>query len=147
MRRTATIGALLLFAIDRFLKWYSQSLPETGTAFSLLPGIQFGRYINPALFFFPAWQWLPWVALFILILLLGVTAYHLLRTTSSRVSTPLFATLPIVLGGMSNVYDRFAYGGVIDYFTFLNMATWNLADVLIGIGIVLFFLNRKKAQK
>lgn len=43
----------------------------------------------------------------------------------------------VVAGLISNVADRFFYGGIIDYFKIWIIPTFNLADVLIIIGIIL----------
>lgn len=40
----------------------------------------------------------------------------------------------IIAGGLSNVYDRFRYGAVIDYVRFGDGAV-NLADALVVVGI------------
>ena len=49
---------------------------------------------------------------------------------------------PLVIGGLiSNITDRFFYGGIIDYFRVWIIPTFNLADVLIIIGIILIVLK------
>lgn len=126
--RTWSMVAVACVILDRVLKWYAQSLPD-GTAFSFFPGLDFGYFLNPALFFFPAWRWIPWVALVVLLML---TTYYLLRSTSSRDTFVM-----ILLGGLSNVFDRFVYGGVIDYVHILGIATINLADILIFMGLLI----------
>ncbi|MCK5111507.1 MAG: lipoprotein signal peptidase [Arcobacteraceae bacterium] len=50
--------------------------------------------------------------------------------------------LPVALllaGGVSNIYDRFIHGGVVDYVYWhcgFDFAIFNLADVLIDIAVV-----------
>ncbi len=130
--RTWIIVAIAWVILDRILKWYAQSLPD-GTVFSFFSGLKFGYFLNPALFFFPAWRWIPWVAFAVLI---ALTIYYVFHTTSSR-----YALVLIMAGGFSNVFDRFAYGGVIDYISALHIATVNLADVLIFSGLALMILK------
>lgn len=155
MSRRAFI-ILLVFLIDRLLKWYVEHLP-TGAVFSFGPGLNFGYYLNPALFFFPAWRWIPWVALGTLIVLIsfyglgfatrnGVAKrFRHNRTTTPYNDTGCFTPnstfLPILLGGASNVFDRFAYGGVIDYVNIFGVATINVADILIGTGLIILILK------
>ncbi|MDD3342084.1 MAG: signal peptidase II [Sulfurospirillaceae bacterium] len=47
----------------------------------------------------------------------------------------------IIMGaGLSNVYDRFIHGGVVDYFFWhygFEFAVFNFADVMIDCGVVL----------
>jgi signal peptidase II len=61
----------------------------------------------------------------------------------------------IILGaGCSNLYDRFVYGGVVDYFfwhKWFEFAVFNFADVMINIGVVLIlffsFYRKEKGAK
>lgn len=54
----------------------------------------------------------------------------------------LFATALsfVILGALSNLMDRFAYGYVIDYFHFFNLSVFNLADSMIIFGVLPFAL-------
>jgi signal peptidase II len=53
--------------------------------------------------------------------------------------------LGLILGsGISNVVDRFVHGGVVDYVYWhcgFNFAVFNLADVLIDVGVGLLLLK------
>ena len=61
----------------------------------------------------------------------------------------------IILGaGVSNIYDRFVEGGVVDYFYWhcgFDFAIFNFADVMIdlGVGIILLmtFLEYRREKK
>jgi len=65
-------------------------------------------------------------------------------------------TALILAGGISNIYDRFLHGGVVDYVYWhcgFDFAVFNFADVIIDIGVVLILLinykdskNKKKLQ-
>lgn len=46
----------------------------------------------------------------------------------------------IFAGGISNLLDRFLYGGVVDFIRIGNFPTFNPADAMIGTGIVLLIL-------
>ncbi len=57
----------------------------------------------------------------------------------------------LLAGGVSNIYDRFIHGGVVDYVYWhcgFEFAIFNLADVLIDIAVVLIliisYLDSKK---
>ncbi len=129
--------SLVIFIADRLLKLQVQNFPA-GKVFSFLPGITFGHFPNPALFFFPAWRWLPWVALLVLTSLLIFIVRHWFFKSLSPNPYPL---IPIALGGASNVFDRFAYGAVIDYVNIWGFATINLADILIFTGLIFICLR------
>lgn len=131
-------GAIIiaLFVIDRILKYWSKNLPD-GEAFAFIPKIEFGYFLNPSLFFFPVWSFVPWVALGVLIVLFG---FWIWKSRFGIWNSPQ-GFFPILLGGLSNVLDRFAYGGVIDYVNIVGLATLNLADILILSGILLIIFK------
>jgi len=63
-----------------------------------------------------------------------------------------FASATVFAGALSNLYDRFAHGAVVDYVAWHCGFRWpvfNLADVLIDVGIVwlLAVLWRKEKKK
>jgi len=62
-----------------------------------------------------------------------------------------FPTALILAGGVSNIYDRFIHGGVVDYVYWhcgFEFAIFNLADVIIDIGVVLILIiNYRESKK
>lgn len=58
--------------------------------------------------------------------------------------------LPIALlftGGLSNILDRFTYGGVVDYFYWhygFEFAIFNLADVIINFAVAIIIYKQIK---
>ena len=57
------------------------------------------------------------------------------------------ALLFILIGGLSNLSDRFMYGSVIDYIFIIPFAPFNLADGLIVIGIVWYLWSEREKRK
>lgn len=59
--------------------------------------------------------------------------------------------LGILLGaGSSNLYDRFIYGGVVDYFywhKWFSFAVFNFADVMINISVILILIISFRSSK
>lgn len=61
--------------------------------------------------------------------------------------------LPIALlyaGGLSNILDRFTYGGVVDYFYWhygFEFAIFNFADVIIDLAVVIIIYKQIKVSK
>jgi len=62
--------------------------------------------------------------------------------------------IPISLlfaGGLSNILDRFTYGGVVDYFYWhygFEFAIFNLADVIINLAVVIIiYMQIKQARE
>ena len=61
--------------------------------------------------------------------------------------------LPIALlyaGGLSNILDRFTYGGVVDYFYWhygFEFAIFNFADVMIDLAVVIIIYKQIKEAR
>lgn len=61
--------------------------------------------------------------------------------------------LPISLlyaGGLSNILDRFTYGGVVDYFYWhylFDFAIFNIADVIIDLAVVIIIYKQIKQSR
>lgn len=50
----------------------------------------------------------------------------------------------ILAGGISNIYDRFFYPGVIDFIAWhywFNFAVFNIADICINLGVFIIILK------
>lgn len=52
----------------------------------------------------------------------------------------------ILLGGGSNLYDRFTYKATVDYLLFFNRSAWNIADFMIIIGIIALLFSTTKSN-
>ncbi len=90
--------------------------------------------------------YLKWIQTF---LLLGIFIYIIWQRYLQRYPVALAL---ILASGISNVYDRFMHGGVVDYVYWhcgFEFAIFNLADVLIDIGVVMmiYLLWREERQK
>ncbi len=56
----------------------------------------------------------------------------------------------LLAGGVSNIYDRFLHGGVVDYVYWhcgFDFAIFNLADVLIDISVVMILILNYREDK
>lgn len=56
----------------------------------------------------------------------------------------------LLAGGLSNILDRFTYGGVVDYLYWhygFEFAIFNFADVIIDLGVVLILLKQYQIYK
>lgn len=56
-----------------------------------------------------------------------------------------FIILPlgvVVAGGVSNLFDRVFWGSVLDFIPFLNLWTFNIADLAISSGIIALILGK-----
>ena len=85
-------------------------------------------------------EYLKWLQL---LLIFGVLAYVI----SLRKLCYMLPSGILIGAGLSNVYDRFIHGGVVDYVFWhcgFDFAIFNFADVMIDLAVVwLLFLNLK----
>ena len=79
------------------------------------------------------------VPLLIIFLLLSIIYYY-------KFQGGIFLTL-IIVGGISNLIDRFVYGGVIDFISLWRLPIFNLADVMIVVGTAWFAVDFFFAKK
>ncbi len=78
----------------------------------------------------------------IIVLIAFLCAYMASRYRQNK---PIYAEVAILTGAMSNLWDRFIYGGVID-FIHLHYGHWswpifNIADIAIVSGVVWMIMH------
>jgi len=131
--------ALIIFVSDFFIKSYLkdnfayQSIPviksifhitivfNKGAAFGLLKG-----YSNILIY----------IGIIFIIVLFAVIK------KDAKNSMLSMAALGLILGGaLSNMFDRVAYGFVVDYIDFRVWPVFNLSDMCISIGVGIFMLQ------
>lgn len=83
----------------------------------------------------------PWlnilISLIVFVLFL-IIIHAKIRQTLDKKS--LFLLTFILFGAISNLLDRFLYGAVVDYFDLKYFTIFNLADVMISVGVFTFFI-------
>lgn len=126
--------AVFLLLVDRFLK--SMALAEIWShvccggwlAFVLAPnyGIAFSLPLTG-----------PYVASLILLICLLLSVYILKLWNDGR-SRLALCLLFMLVGAWSNLYDRFVYGYVVDYFYLKYFSIFNVADAMISLSALVF---------
>lgn len=76
--------------------------------------------------------------------LMGEACSSLYKREAGRDFKKFLAYSFIILGGASNIFDRLAYGYVIDYFNFFNYSFFNIADGMLIMGIAILIFGRQK---
>lgn len=98
---------------------------------------------------------LKWILLLILpVIVLGGVVYYIL-TNKSLDRLSLIAFCCIVGGGIANVFDRFVYGSVTDFFHIdlggvFRTGIFNVADMSVSFGMILLVIAsfmQKKQEK
>ncbi len=136
------VGLTFLYILDRLIKIGFMKSPDNfGDFLNWLPfSKQF--YTNEGIFFGLHSPQIITI-LFSIVVLLAV-AYYLVNTLKKQNILQAVAWGIIMVGGISNLYDRFVYGFVIDWWVMPWNAVINLADVYITVGIIILILNLKK---
>lgn len=118
----AVLVPVVLFLVDRVLKRLSvEATINTGLVGSVPVGSTAALAITIAALVVFLW-------------------YAIGRTTRTILGRT--ATLLIVAGALSNIFDRLIVGGVIDYWPLFGLTTVNLADMMI-LGGALLLVTKK----
>lgn len=136
--------AIFLLLLDRFFKLVfvtglvSQRFYLIGDVLSM----QFVPNYNIA-FSLPVSGWpLNLAIIFILVFLMSLWVKFYKQKKQNQAGL----TLLIILGAISNLFDRFAYGYVVDYLDVKYFTVLNIADIMIvcGVAALTFFVIREK---
>lgn len=141
--------AIIVIALDQLTKIMADSLLHYGQPWVITPFFNFTLSYNPgAAFSFLADQggWQRWfftiIAAVVSIVLVGWIA----RIASERGRWVEALALSLILGGaIGNLYDRLAYGHVVDFIVFHYQQhafpAFNIADSAICVGAALLILD------
>lgn len=133
------LGAIIIMSVDRITKLVALQLQ---TSHKVLPFLSYELVLNrgiswgmlhstsPIIFF--------GVTSVIAIIIVGIVWHAIIRLHAGHW---VWAEVCIISGAVSNLIDRFVYGGVVD-FIHLSYAEWsfpvfNIADIAVVIGVAL----------
>lgn len=129
---------VVLFLLDRYFKIIALqkiSAPSGGDFFIIPKFFKFSFFANHVGAFS-----LPFSGIFIIIASAIIIFFLIIfasRAFQKRVML-LFGVLSLIIfGALSNLFDRVVYQFVIDYFHFWPISYFNLADLMIGAGIII----------
>ncbi|MDR3311056.1 MAG: signal peptidase II [Oscillospiraceae bacterium] len=132
--------SVLIFAADRLLKWWVSNNIELGTVRSLIPGVvNLTFYENDGMAFSflhgANARWFLVAASAVISVVLVVVIWRYTLGAFGR-----FAASLVLGGAIGNLVDRAVYGKVTDMieFAFVNFAVFNIADLFVTAGAVLF---------
>ena len=124
--------AALAFGLDRLTKALAMGTTEV---FPLVPGLLDCRLTRNTGMAFSLLSDRPWLLIVLTAaLLIGLTAYLLIKPEEAPLTRAGFWL--VVGGGLSNLWDRLAYGYVVDFIepVFVRFAIFNVADVFVCLG-------------
>jgi signal peptidase II len=95
--------------------------------------------------------WQPNILFYIIIaLLIGFLIYKLHGAYLHHEVWSIWAFTLVLAGGFSNLLDRIKYNFVVDYIYLGNLSFFNLADLMIGAGIIvliIYFIHSSRLIK
>lgn len=145
MRRYALLAIVpLIFGLDRFTKAIIiDSLPILGeikmtSFFSIVHVRNFGGVFGVL----HQSGYARYIFTILPVLIAAALVYILLRYHMSTLKT--LALCLVLAGAVGNIYDRFAYGNVVDFLDFYyrtyHWPAFNVADIAVTVGIGLLAL-------
>jgi len=146
MRYPNKIGFLIslnlgLIILDRLTKWFILRNPDfySGNL------IELKLFKNSKLYFIPLDSVLLCFLIGVVLLLLLFLLFKTLKQKSFLLTTGFSL---IILGGLSNFFDRLYFGYVIDWIRIfiLPVSIFNIADVMIIAGILCLILALIKSK-
>lgn len=147
--------SLLVFVLDQVSKLYFEGALRLYQQIEIVPGLFSWTlaYNTGAAFSFLAGEsgWQRWLFALIALAVSGVLVVWLRRLRSAE--TWLAVALALVLGGaVGNLFDRVAYGHVIDFILVHWQDRWffpafNLADSAITVGAIMLALDMFISKK
>lgn len=135
---------VILVLVDRLIKYLSMyKLPAEGVYFIYKPIPVFIKFFkNPFIAFS-----IP-VPLFVIILLsmaiLLFILFFLVKNYQTNHWLANFSLLLIAGGAISNFIDRIVFNFVIDYMHISVLPVFNLADIMIMLGVIIFLIKNNK---
>ncbi len=143
---TAFVAILLVaagVAVDQYSKHFFLAHPEyMQDVFSFLSfhfvqntGIAFGIPVPQN------------ILLVIITIVLIIVCGWLIKGVKRKNAHTILASLLILGGASSNLYDRITQGFVVDYIDLSWFTVFNFADVMISLGVLILFLNELREVK
>ena len=126
---------VVLFGLDRLLKYYFIKNPSEVIGKGFLSGVDFSLAKNSGIAFGISFN--KTILIIITIILILVLIKLLVQFFLERKFLEVVGLGMIIVGAFSNLIDRLRYGFVIDYINVVWFTVFNLADSLITIGVVL----------
>lgn len=137
------LAIMLLIFLDQFTKYLAIMDLKNNPPYVVWEGVLELNYLENKGAAFGMLQEKKALFVFMTVAMLIVVFYVLFKLPEKKkfLSWQIFLCL-ICSGGIGNMIDRVRYDYVVDfiYFKLINFPVFNLADILITIGTVLFFI-------
>lgn len=136
--------SLFVFAVDMFSKRWALSNCSSEVFFNkfLSCKLVFNRGVICSLFHSMS----EWQFSLVTILVIGVLLFlGIYAGKKYALGIPIWGEILVLSGGFSNVFDRFIYGGVVDFIVLgyknYSWPVFNFADFVVVCGVFLMLLG------
>jgi len=144
--------SLVVFLLDQFSKWWVVKEFQLYESIQLIPSLNFTYVHNTGAafsFLSSAGGWQRWFFVVASLIAIVFLLFWLKRLLVSE--RWLAITLSLILGGaVGNLFDRIAYGYVVDfidvYYQSWHWPVFNLADSAISVGVVMLLVDTFRGQ-
>jgi signal peptidase II len=128
---------VVLFALDQYIKSiFVAGFELKGSCISLILAYNYGVAFSMLSFLQENLKYIQ-----VALMLFAVVYLYL----NKQIFTKYYIAISLIFaGGLSNIYDRFIHGGVVDYVywhCWFDFAIFNFADVIIDIAVGLILLQ------
>ena len=142
--KIATTIFIVVFIIDQVVKYGFSNLAwdVDGPYMSLKLAYNYGVA-------FSMFSFLEHYLKYIQLIIVLVATLYLLKN-KNVFKEYYFPIALLYAGGLSNILDRFTYGGVVDYFYWhylFEFAIFNIADVIIDLAVVIIIFKQIKQSR
>lgn len=137
------LAVIILLIADQYTKYLAVLHLKGQPAFGLIDGVLELQYLENRGAAFGMLQNKKALFIFMSIVMLTVAFYVILKLPQNKKYTPWHVFLCFICaGGIGNMIDRVRLEYVVDfiYFKLIDFPIFNVADILITIGTILFFL-------
>lgn len=134
-----TLAVVLLVALDQLVKYLVKTNIPLGAQMDFIPHVLGLTHIhnNGA-----AFSMLSGARWFFVVLTIAFVAFALWVLYAKKITHPMgrWTLVLIIAGAVGNLIDRAVYGYVVDMFEvlFMRFAIFNVADIFIVVGGILF---------
>lgn len=135
--------AVLLIVFDQFTKQLAIKHLKDQPAISLIDGVLELDYLENRGVAFGMFQGQMFMILAVGIVFLAALLFFMYKMPAGKQFTVLHIVLSCVIaGGIGNMIDRFSYGFVVDFISFvlINYPIFNVADCYVVCGVIVLFV-------
>lgn len=144
VRAAMVFGAVALVAVDLALKALAETLLSDG-ATTDLGLINFRLLYNPGVAFSFGANLPSWVIVVVTGLIIAALTWYAVSSAPAMGRLSRAGATVLLGGALGNFIDRLDGRGVVDYLHTGWFATFNLADVFVTAGVVLYALGTLRA--